>query len=72
MKMTATILEFRHPECERAESDSNGSSQHRTANQSAEIIIFPGVRIERQSGPEDGEPSAKSGKRTNRAARREL
>ncbi len=72
MTMTATILEFRHPECEREVSDSDGLTQNRKADRSAEIIIFPGVRIERQSGPEDGEPSAKSGKRTNRAVRREL
>lgn len=72
MKMTATILEFRHPECKRAETDAHGSSQNRTTSRSAEIIIFPGVRIERQSGPEGGEPSAKPRKPTKRAARRKL
>ena len=67
----ATILEFRRPE-DGASGQTTERQPDEGISRSAEIIIFPGVRIERQSGPEGGEPSAKSGKSTNRAARREL
>ena len=68
--MTATILEFRQPESERGHTDAHGSSKNYAKNRSAEIIIFPGVRIERQSGSSTGDADAKPRKGAKRAGRR--
>ncbi len=70
MKMTATILDFHQAECDRAVTDSAGSTAELAKGQSAEIIIFPGVRIERQANNEIGLATAKPMKRAKRAARR--
>jgi len=68
--MTATILEFRQPECERAEPETRGSPPKHTNDRSAEIIIFPGVRIERGTDADVDHVDSKAGKRAKRAVPR--
>ena len=67
-----TILQFRQDDTSkrhRADTRSGMGSPDRIY---AEIIIFPGVRIERQTDPD--RPAAKrvTGKRTRNTARRKI
>ena len=66
----ATILEFRQAECDRTEADNQGSTAKGPKGKSAEIVIFPGVRIERQVDQETSLATAKPRNRAKRAARR--
>ena len=68
--MTATILEFPQAEIDTAERVNLDSTAKQTCDRSAEIIIFPGVRIERRADHETGLPTAKSRKRAKRALHR--
>lgn len=65
-----TILEFRQPDIDRAGQDAAPSSVKQPEGRSAEIIIFPGVRIERHKEPEMSSAAPKTRKRAKRAARR--
>lgn len=67
-----TILQFRQTGASKRHNTPARSGMSSTGSASAEIIIFPGVRIERQNEP--GHPGAKriSGKRTRKAARRKI
>ena len=65
-----TILEFRQPEIDREGSDVTRATVKHPKGRSAEIIIFPGVRIERHKEPETPIAAPKTRKRTKRTARR--
>ena len=65
-----TILEFRQPEIDREGSDVSRAPVKHPKGRSAEIIIFPGVRIERHPKPETPSVTPKTRKRTKRTARR--
>jgi hypothetical protein len=65
-----TILEFRQPEVDREESDAARAPVKHPKGRSAEIIIFPGVRIERHTKPETPSAEPKTRKRRKRTARR--
>lgn len=65
-----TILEFRQPEIDREGSDATRATVKHPKGRSAEIIIFPGVRIERHKEPETPIVAPKTRKRTKRTARR--
>lgn len=61
--MTATIIQLRQAECGEAEIENRGQVAKQASGQSAEIVIFPGVRIERQKNHETGGEPAKPRKR---------
>lgn len=65
-----TILEFRQPEIDREGSDAAQAPVKHPKGRSAEIIIFPGVRIERHKPPESPGAAPKTRKRAKRTARR--
>lgn len=65
-----TILEFRQPEIDREGPDVARALVNHPKGRSAEIIIFPGVRIERHPKPESPSVVPKSRKRTKRMARK--
>lgn len=66
----ATIVEFRLPETDRKGSDAAQATVKQPNGRSAEIIIFPGVRIERHAGSKTGGVAQKPTKRAKRAVRR--
>jgi hypothetical protein len=65
-----TILEFRQPDIDRARPDAAPPPVKHPKGRSAEIIIFPGVRIERHKEPETPSVAPKTRKRAKRTARR--
>lgn len=65
-----TILEFQPPEHDRGGLDSASAPVKHPNGRSAEIIIFPGVRIERQKEQEEVSTAAKTRKKSNRTVRR--
>jgi hypothetical protein len=67
-----TILEFRQPENDRLESDIARTPVKYPKGRSAEIIIFPGVRIERNTKQSKSNVAPKTRKRAKRTARRKL
>lgn len=67
-----TILEFRQPETSRPSADDSPAGLKIGENNSAEIIIFPGVRIERQDGADPSGADAKPSKRAKRTARQKV
>jgi len=66
----ATIVEFRLPETDRKGSDAAQATVKHPKGRSAEIIIFPGVRIERHAEPKTDRAAPKPRKRAKRAVRR--
>lgn len=62
-----TILEFYSPEHDRGGFDSASAPVKHPNGRSAEIIIFPGVRIERQKEQEEVSTAAKIRKKSNRS-----
>ena len=66
----ATIVEFRLPEADRKGSDAAQETVKHPKGRSAEIIIFPGVRIERHAEPNTDSVAPKPTKRAKRAVRR--
>jgi len=66
----ATIVEFRQPETVRKGSDASSATVNHPRGRSAEIIIFPGVRIERTAASNRDKAAPKSKKRAKRAVRR--
>lgn len=66
----ATIVEFRLPETDRKVSDAALATEKYPKRRSAEIIIFPGVRIERHAVLAVSRATAKPRKRAKRVARR--
>ncbi|GBE42348.1 hypothetical protein BMS3Bbin10_00409 [bacterium BMS3Bbin10] len=66
----ATIVEFRQPETQRKGSDASSATVKHPRGRSAEIIIFPGVRIERPAGSAVDGAAPKPKKRAKRAVRR--
>lgn len=66
----ATIVEFRQPETDRRGSDAARATEKYRNGRSAEIIIFPGVRIERHGELAASRAVAKPRKRAKRAVRR--
>jgi len=66
----ATIVEFRLPETDRKASGAALATEKYPKGRSAEIIIFPGVRIERHSEMTVSRTAAKPRKRAKRAVRR--
>jgi hypothetical protein len=67
-----TILQFRQTEHFGISTDETRSCMRSPEGRSAEIIIFPGVRIERQEGPESPTTTPASPKRAKPAARRKV
>lgn len=67
-----TILQFRQAETSIHSAHGIQASLKRRKNLSAEIIIFPGVRIERQESPNAPGAEHKPGKRAKRTARRKV
>lgn len=67
-----TILEFRQPETSRLSAEDSSAGLKSGENNSAEIIIFPGVRIERQDGADPSDTNAKPSKRAKRTARQKV
>jgi len=65
-----TILEFRQPENDREGPDVSRTTVKHPKGSSAEIIIFPGVRIERHPKSKTPGVAPKTGKSTKRTARR--
>ena len=65
-----TILEFRQPEIDREGSDAARAPMKHPKGRSAEIIIFPGVRIERHKKHETPRVAPKTKKRAKQTARR--
>ncbi len=65
----ATIVEFRQPETQKG-SDASSAAKKRPRGPSAEIIIFPGVRIERPAEPATDGAAPKPKKRAKRTVRR--
>jgi hypothetical protein len=65
-----TILEFRQPENDREGPDVSRTTVKHLKGSSAEIIIFPGVRIERHPKPKTPSVAPKTRKSTKRTARR--
>ena len=66
-----TILQFRQADTSKHSSVVPRSGMRSAGSTSAEIIIFPGVRIERKKEP--GHPTEPvSGKRTGKTARRKI
>ena len=66
----ATILEFCRPDdASQAPRADCGSDEH--TDQSADIIIFPGVRIERRGGDaaDEKQPAAASGRKSETVRR---
>lgn len=66
----ATIVEFRLPETDRKGADAAQASVKHPKGRSAEIIIFPGVRIERHAELKTGGAAPKPRKRAKHAVRR--
>lgn len=66
----AVILEFNPTENERGGLDSNRTPEKLPRGHSAEIIIFPGVRIEHHKEDEKTSAPSKARKRTKRVVRR--
>lgn len=64
------ILEFRQPDSVSSAQEASRSDTNDTKGRSAEIIIFPGVRIERHEGSAPAKTRTKTTKRTKRTARR--
>ena len=67
-----TILEFRQPETSRPSADNSPAGLKIGENNSAEIIIFPGVRIDRNDGTDPSDTDAKPNKRAKRTARQKV
>ena len=65
-----TILEFHPPEHDGEGLDTTRASVKHPRGRSAEIIIFPGVRIEHHTEGEKVSAVAKTRKRTKRTVRR--
>lgn len=65
-----TILEFHPPEHLGVGLDTPRAPVKHPQGRSAEIIIFPGVRIERHTEGEKATETPKTRKRTKRTARR--
>jgi hypothetical protein len=66
----ATIVEFRLPKTDSKGSDAMRATVKHSERRSAEIIIFPGVRIERHAELVVDRTAPKSSKRAKRALRR--
>ena len=64
-----SILEFRRPDGSVPTRKAEGKVDKLPRGHSAEIIIFPGVRIERRSNDGDGDRPARGAKRARRPAR---
>jgi len=58
------ILEFRRPDASQSPATANRGAEKRPDGESAEIIIFPGVRIERK---ERGGSGLRAKRRAKRA-----
>ncbi len=65
-----TILEFRQPKNDREGPDISRTTVKHPMGSSAEIIIFPGVRIERHPKPKTPSVAPKTRKSTKQTARR--
>ena len=64
------ILEFHHPDADGDGVDAARENVKQPMGRSAEIIIFPGVRIERHRDPDTPTAAPKTKKRAKRMARR--
>lgn len=67
-----TILQFRQPDQSEQTASDVQAALKRSEKESAEIIIFPGVRIERQDEPEAPDTTSGTRKRAKKAARRKV
>lgn len=67
-----TILQFRQPDQIEQTVNDIQTSLKQPKDHSAEIIIFPGVRIERHEEPETPEADPGTRKRAKKAARRKV
>jgi len=67
-----TILQFQQPDASLYSASNVQASLKRSKNRSAEIIIFPGVRIERPEDSKTHDATPKTRKRTKGIARRKV
>jgi hypothetical protein len=67
-----TILQFRQPDQSEQTAADVQAALKGSARESAEIIIFPGVRIARQDEPETPDITSGPCKRAKKAARRKV
>lgn len=67
-----TILQFRQPDQSEQTAADVQVALKSWASESAEIIIFPGVRIARQGEPETPDITPGPCKRAKKAARRKV
>ena len=66
------ILEFQRPEESNPAQTTGGKSRDLPKGHSAEIVIFPGVRIERRANSsDDGDPPTRAAKRARGPSRRD-
>lgn len=66
----ATVVEFPQSETRRKGPDASTAIVKNSRGRSAEIIIFPGVRIERPGESPEDRTAPKPKKRAKRAVRR--
>lgn len=67
-----TILQFHQPDANRQSAEDVQAMLRKRGKASAEIIIFPGVRIEREPRPETSTAKAAPSKRAKKTARRKV
>ena len=67
-----TILQFQQSDASLHSASDVQASLKRRKNGSAEIIIFPGVRIERKDDPEIGDTVPKTRKRAKGTVRQKV